>query len=102
MRCSPLAEGLGLRRVRNLWFDEVRQERQRLLPPQVAGFDWNHRRHPLLYDFDLGSAGDPSQRDRDLHLARQARVVELISVSDSLVWGQLDVCSAERMARTGA
>src|SRR5262245_26729862 len=57
---------------------------------------------PLLYDFDLGSAGDPSQRDRDLHLARHARVVELVSVSDSLVWGQLDVRSAERMARTGA
>src|SRR5262245_66662114 len=49
----------GLRLVRNLWFDEVRQERQRLLPRQVAGFDWNHRRQPLLYDFELGSAGDP-------------------------------------------
>src|SRR5262249_38072087 len=92
----------GLRLVRNLWFDEGRQERQRLLPPQVAGFDWNHRRQPLLYDFELGSAGDPAQRDRDLHLARHVRVVELVGVSDSLVWGQLDVRSAEGMAPTGA
>ena len=41
---------------------------------------------------------DFPQRDRDLHLARQVGVVELVGVADSLMRRELDILAAEGMA----
>src|SRR4030095_14400711 len=77
--------------LRNLRLDELREQRKRLLPPEVAILDRDHRGHPLLHDLEFGSAVDLAQRDRDLHLARHGRVLELVRVADSLAPRALDV-----------
>jgi|SRR5262245_15685089 len=79
------------RLLRNLGFDEMSEQGQRLLPTQVAICDGYHRRQPFLHDLELVSAVDLSQCDGDLHLAGQAGVIELVRVPDSLVRRELDV-----------
>src|SRR5262245_38379385 len=76
--------------IRNLGLDELRQKRERLLPAETARLEWNDRRQTLLHDIQLGSARDPFQGHRRLHLARQVRIVESVRVANTLVWHQFE------------
>ena len=65
--------------------DEMGELIERLLPAEVAHLDWNDCGNALLHDRELGSTKDFAQRDRDLHLAGQVGIVELIGVAEPLV-----------------
>ena len=39
----------------NVCLDELRQQRERFLPPQVAGFGRDDLRYPFLHDVQLGT-----------------------------------------------
>src|SRR5262245_28122806 len=60
--------------VPDLRLDELREERERLLPTEIAGLHRNHARNALLHDVQLGSARDLLQGHRRLHLAPELRV----------------------------
>jgi hypothetical protein len=84
--------------IRNFRLDQSRQQRQRLLPAEVARFCGNNSRHAFLHDVQFCSARNFFERDRRLHFARQVRVVKFIRVANAFVRPQLHVCSAEGVA----
>src|SRR3954447_25020017 len=84
---------------RNIRLHEQRELGERLLPAEIAGFDWNHRRQVCLFDVDLGSDRNRFQGYGDLDDAGQIGIVETIGVADTLVGHDLQIFSAERMAR---
>src|SRR5258708_32974667 len=87
--------------IRNFSLDQFRQKRQRLLPAQIASFEWDGGRYPFLGDVQLGSAEHLLQDERRLHFAGQVRVIEFIRVADMLVGRQFEIGSAERVALAG-
>ena len=91
LRCFwPRARGPLRRLVRDLGLDELRQQRQRFLPAEIAGLGGMTSGIPSCTMFSSVPHGHLLQRDRHLHLARQVRVVELVRVADALVRHQLD------------
>src|SRR5437870_5908727 len=87
--------------IRNFRLDQLRQLREGLLPAEIARLRRNDLGNAFLHDVQLGPARDLLQRDGDLHLARQVRVVELVGVADALVRRELEIPSAEGMAFAG-
>src|SRR3954462_11347754 len=69
----------------DLRLDELREQRQRVLPAQVAHLGWNRRRYSFLDDAQLRADGYFLQRYGGLHLSRQVRIVECVGVADALV-----------------
>src|SRR3979409_2679203 len=69
----------------NLRLDELRQQRERLLPAEIAGFDRNRARYAFLHDAQLGAERNLLQRHGRQHFAGEVRVVELVGVADALV-----------------
>src|SRR6476619_423050 len=86
---------------RNVWLDEQRELRERLLPAEIAGFDRNHRRQVRLLDVDFSSDRNRFQRDGDLDDAGKIGIVKPVGVADTLVGHDLEIFSAERMACVG-
>src|SRR5690606_14426201 len=84
--------------VRNFGLDQLREQRQGLLPTEVAGIRRNDVRNTLLDDVHLGSDAHFLQSDGDFHLAGQARIVEPVRVTNSLVRLELEVAAAVGMA----
>src|SRR5690348_590126 len=81
----------------DLWLDELREERERILPAEIAGFRRDGARNALLHDIDLRPEEDLLQRDGRLHLSGQIGVVEPVRVDDALVRHQLEELAAERV-----
>src|SRR5262249_25122378 len=81
--------------------DQLREQRKRLLPAQIASFRRDRLRYSLLYDVQFRPEGDGLQRYGDRHHARQVRIVELVRVAYPFVGDQLEVFAAERMAVAG-
>src|SRR5437773_8843047 len=84
---------------RNIRLHERRELGERLLPAEIAGFERNHRRQVCLFDVDFGSDRYRFQGYGDLDDAGQIGIVETIGVADTLVGHDLQIFSAERMAR---
>src|SRR6266536_4212823 len=86
------------RLVRNLGLDELGEEGQRLLPPEVTSLGRNHLGNSFLHDGDFSAARHLLQRHGALHFPRQVRVVELVGVANALVRHELEISSPEGMA----
>src|SRR6185295_2934803 len=86
----PLLLDLGLH--------ELSQQRQGLLPAEVASLDGDCAGYALLHDGQLRADRHLFQRDRGLHLSGQVRVVELVRVANAFVGHELQELATERMA----
>src|SRR6266436_3128280 len=82
----------------NLGLHELRKQRERVLPAEIAGLGRNGFGYAFLQDVQLGSAGYLLQGYRRPHLAGQVRVVERVRVPNALVSHQLEILSAKRVA----
>src|SRR5215208_3185403 len=79
--------------------DEAGEISQRILPAEVAHLRRNHVGDTLLHNVDLGAADDGLERHRHLDFARQVGIVESVRVAQALAGHELQIFSAERMAR---
>ena len=86
----------------NLGFDELRQQRERFLPAEVARLRRYDARQAFLHNVQLRPAGYFFERYRRLHFSGQIRVIEFVCVANVLVWLQLDISPAEGMALAGS
>src|SRR2546423_12796725 len=86
----------------NFSLDELRTQRERFLPTQVARLGWNGGWDAFLHDVQFRSAKHLLAGDRGLHLAGQVWIVESIRVANELVRPQFQVLAAEGVARAGA
>src|SRR5512139_3862109 len=78
--------------------DELCEQHQGFLPPEIAGFDRYDLGNPFLHDAQLGSTRHRLQRDGRLHDAREVRVVELVRIADPFVRYEFEILAAERVA----
>jgi len=77
----------------------LREQDERLLPAQRAGFRRDLRRNALLHDVDRGAAEHLREADRRAHFARQVRIVEAVGVHDAQAGHEFEVLTAEGVAR---
>src|SRR5881394_3749454 len=89
------------RDLRNLRLDELGQQGERFLPAEIARFGWDGRRDPFLDDTHLRADGHLLERDRGLHLAGQARVVELVGMANAFIRHELEIRAAEGVTGAG-
>src|SRR2546422_1489871 len=63
----------------------------------MAGLGRNNTGHSFLYYVQLSSNRDFLQGHRNLHFARQVRVVKSVRVADAFMWYEFKVLASERM-----
>src|SRR5882724_11281157 len=85
----------------NLSLDKFRQQKERFLPAEITGLRRNGSGYTFLHHIQFGPARNLFQGDRRLHLAGQVRIIELVAVTNPLVWGEFEVGSPEGMAFAG-
>jgi hypothetical protein len=89
-------QGLGVTALAwNFWFDKIRELRKRLLPTEIAHLDRNYFRQSSLNNVHCGAARHLLERDSDLNLTRQVRIIEFIRVSDKFARHQFLILSTE-------
>src|SRR4030095_8919224 len=87
----------GLRSAWNLGFDELCEQRKRLLPAEIARLGRDGLGDPLLDNAHLGAARDLLQRHGSLHFPGKTRIVEFVRMPNALIPHQLQIFPAERM-----
>src|SRR6266850_249250 len=89
------------RLVWNLRLDQLRELRERILPPKIAGLGRNDGRNAFLHDLQFRADQYLLDADRGLHLALEIRIVELVRVTNAAVGDELQVGATEGMAVAG-
>src|SRR6185503_17828364 len=85
----------------NLGFDELRQQRERLLPAEIAGFGRDGAGYAFLHDIQLGPAERLLQGHHSPHLSGQIRIVKFVGMDNTFVRHQFEVLAAKRVASAG-
>src|SRR5690349_21602794 len=85
----------------DLRLDQLREQRERVLPAEITGFRRDGGGYAFLHDVHFRPQRYGLQRHGDRHHARQVGIVELVGMADALVGHQLEILPAERMAVAG-
>src|SRR5690348_16340185 len=84
--------------VRNLGFDELSKESERLLPTEVASLRRNCIGHSFLHDTQIRPDRYLRQRDRDWHVARKAQIIECFDITNAFSGNELLILTVKGMA----